>query len=279
MTTMPYQCPLCSQKLIRQDRFFRCSNNHQFDVAKEGYVNLIPANKKRSKNPGDNTEMMQARRRFLNSDYYAPLRDKVAQRCTEQLSGQTGQVLDIGCGEGYYTHKLQTDVAQVCPSAKVYGLDISKVAIRYAAKKYPLCHFSVASSQRLPFIDHSLNLVLRIYAPCNPEELSRCIVEGGSLITVTPAARHLYQLRDLIYPDVRHHDETPEQIADFQLVHQEKLSYMMTLRNSDSLDLLQMTPFAWKATADIKQYLSQQESFPCEADFMIRIYRKNRHIS
>ncbi len=278
---MLYQCPLCSQKLIKQDRLFRCINNHQFDIAKEGYVNLIPANKKRSKNPGDNVEMMQARRRFLENGYYGPLRDKIAQLCTGQLSksGQKGKVLDIGCGEGYYTHKLQSDVAQTYPSAEVYGLDISKVAIRYAAKKYPLCHFAVASSQRLPFINHSLDLVLRIYAPCNPEELNRCVAEGGSVITVTPAARHLYQLRNLIYPDVRLHDETPQQIAGFQLESQEKLSYLMTLHNSDSLDLLQMTPFAWKATDEVKLFLSQQESFPCEADFMIRIYRKNNRIS
>ncbi len=271
---MLYQCPLCSQELIKQDHFFRCNNNHQFDIAKEGYVNLIPANKKRSKNPGDNIEMMQARRKFLENNYYAPLRDRVAQLCTEQLSGKMGKVLDIGCGEGYYTHKIQTHITQTCPSAEVYGLDISKVAIRYAAKKYPLCHFSVASSQRLPFISKSLDLILRVYAPCHPEELKRCIMEGGAIITVTPAARHLYQLRERIYQDVHLHNETQEQISGFELEQQEKLSYLMTLHNGDALDLLQMTPFAWKATDSFKRYLSQQECFTCEADFILRIYRK-----
>ncbi len=272
---MLYQCPLCSEKLKQEPRFYQCANNHQFDIAKEGYVNLIPANKKRSKNPGDNTEMMQARRRFLGSGHYAQLQQQVAKICLEKLNNTDFNMLDIGCGEGYYTNELDYQLRQAGHEPDVFGLDISKVAVRYAAKKYPLCHFSVASSQNLPFLDHSLNLILRIYAPCNTEEMNRCVAENGVVVTVTPAARHLYQLRALIYDDVRLHDEAIETIDGFTLEHEEHLSYQMNLDESESLDLLQMTPFAWKATDSVRQQLVNTPVFNCEADFMIRVYRKN----
>ena len=271
---MLYQCPLCSQPLALTGNCFKCESNHQFDIAKEGYVNLIPANKKRSKNPGDNVDMMQARRRFLNTGCYSKLRDRVSQLCAEQLNNSQYRVLDIGCGEGYYTSTIESTLSAVSAAPQVFGLDISKVAIRYAAKKYPDCHFSVASSQRLPFQSNSLDLVLRIYAPCHQDELIRCIDDNGSIVTVTPAARHLYQLRELLYDGVRLHSEEAETFSGFTLAHEEKLNYPMSLSGSDALDLLQMTPFAWKATPEIKANLAKADKFSCEADFMIRIYNK-----
>lgn len=273
---MSYQCPLCSNILYQAGNCFKCSNNHQFDIAKEGYINLIPANKKRSKNPGDNVEMMQARRRFLDSDAYHPLREKVSQLCLQLLEEQLleespARVLDIGCGEGYYTHHLQSTLN----STKVSGIDISKVAIRYAAKRYPNCAFAVASSQTLPFSSQSLDLVLRIYAPCNSDELYRCVDTDGYIVTVTPAARHLFQLRELIYQDVRLHSEHAEVLTGFALEHEEKLNYPLSLSGSEAIDLLQMTPFAWKASEQLKASLAQMPHFSCEADFMIRIYKKS----
>jgi 23S rRNA (guanine745-N1)-methyltransferase len=271
---MSYQCPLCQQPLLLQNGCYQCDKNHQFDLAKEGYVNLMPANHKRSKNPGDNKEMMQARRRFLEAGHYSPLAVKVAELCQQFLSGTPQRLLDIGCGEGYYTSQVQQTLAAAGPDCRVYGLDISKVAVRYAAKRYPDCHFSVASSHRLPFADHSLDAILRIYAPCKADELHRCTAEHGIIVTVTPAARHLYQLREKIYTEVRLHDEAPEEVPGFTLSHQEKLHYPMTTAGQATVDLLQMTPFAWKATEELKQALLADPAFHCEADFLIRVYRK-----
>ncbi|MDK9736735.1 23S rRNA (guanine(745)-N(1))-methyltransferase [Vibrio sp. D404a] len=269
---MNYQCPLCHQSLNQVDRTFKCENNHQFDLAKEGYVNLMPAHHKRSKDPGDNKEMMQARRRFLEGDHYNPMRQAVVDLCEQVLPTATPTLLDIGCGEGYYTNEIAERLTQREPS--IYGLDISKVAIRYAAKRYPAVDFSVASSHRLPFASNSLDAILRIYAPCKAEELQRTLKDQGVVITVTPAGRHLYQLRDEIYDGVRLHDETPEVIEGFTLESQQHLNYMMELSGSDAFDLLQMTPFAWKASESFKQQLLQSESYQCEADFLLRVYRK-----
>jgi len=271
---MSYTCPLCHQHLTLSERTYRCENNHSFDLAKEGYINLMPVQHKRSKDPGDNKDMMQARRRFLEKDHYQPLKERVAQLCADVLVDTQHRLLDIGCGEGYYTTEVASLLTTHYAQSKTYGLDISKVAIRYAAKRYSNCHFSVASSHRLPFEDASLDAVLRIYAPCKAEELARVVTDSGVIITVTPAGRHLYQLRDEIYPDVRLHSEEAEHIEGFELEQQQQLSYLMKLSNGDGYDLLQMTPFAWKASDELRDRLKSATLFECEADFMIRIYRK-----
>ncbi|ASU22595.1 23S rRNA (guanine(745)-N(1))-methyltransferase [Vibrio qinghaiensis] len=271
---MAYLCPLCLQPLLQQQQILKCENNHQFDIAKEGYVNLMPAHHKRSKDPGDNKEMMQARRRFLEGGHYDLMRQTVAQLCSKYLQDSSYQFLDIGCGEGYYTQFVAQTLAQHSIQSVTYGLDISKIAVRYAAKRYPMVNFVVASSHRLPFDDASLAGILRIYAPCKAQELYRCIQNQGVVITVTPAARHLYQLKEGIYPNVQLHDETAEEIAGFTLVEQQKLHYTMALSGNDAFDLLQMTPFAWRASDELRAQLKQAEQFNCEADFMISVYRK-----
>ncbi|MDW2150581.1 23S rRNA (guanine(745)-N(1))-methyltransferase, partial [Vibrio sp. 378] len=124
---MNYQCPLCHQPLSLTEKTFKCENNHQFDLAKEGYVNLMPAHHKRSKDPGDNKEMMQARRRFLEGNHYDPMRQEVARLCAKYTESTTHQLLDIGCGEGYYTDQVQQSLFEQDPQATVFGLDISKV--------------------------------------------------------------------------------------------------------------------------------------------------------
>lgn len=271
---MAYVCPLCHHPLHLQAHSYFCDNRHQFDVAKEGYVNLMPAHHKRSKDPGDNKEMMQARRRFLQGDHYHPMREAVSTLCVQTLTNTSHRLLDIGCGEGYYTHHIAAAIQEQTAHAKTYGLDISKVAIRFAAKRYPNVNFVVASSHRLPFADQSLDAILRIYAPCKAEELDRVLTDNGAIITVTPAGRHLYQLKEKIYQQVQLHDETPEQITGFTLEHQQPLHYTMSLSGPEAFDLLQMTPFAWRATESLREELKLAATFTCEADFMIRIYRK-----
>lgn len=271
---MSYQCPLCQQLLTRHGQSYCCLLNHQFDVAKEGYVNLMPAQHKRSKDPGDSKEMMLARRQFLAAGHYDQMRQRVAKLAVQYLHNTQYQLLDIGCGEGYYTNEIAEQLAQQSKLAKVYGLDIAKIAIKFAAKRYSLCDFSVASSHRLPFVDNAFDGIVRIYAPCKAEELYRCCRDGGVVITVTPAAHHLNQIKALIYDKVQLHQEAVEQIEGFCLEHQEKLSYRMSLSGKEAGELLQMTPFAWRASDEIHHQLQSMETFVCDADFIISVYRK-----
>lgn len=270
---MSYQCPLCHLPLQPIDKQWRCENNHQFDNAKEGYVNLLPVQHKRSKEPGDSAEMMLSRRTFLEGGHYQPLRDKVVSLLDQYLNAESNALLDIGCGEGYYTSAIEQGL-NAHRKMQVYGLDVSKVAVRYAAKRYSEVAFCVASSHRLPFADASLDAIVRIYAPCKAPELHRALKSSGLVLTVAPGPRHLYQLKACIYHEVQLHSEVEESLEGFERLSTEALSYTMSLNGQQAFDLLQMTPFAWRATEAVMADLAQRDTFACETDFIISLFRR-----
>lgn len=271
---MSYQCPLCRQPLCPQEKGWVCINRHQFDRAREGYVNLLPVQHKRSKQPGDSAEMMQARRQFLNEGHYQPLQHGVCRLLAEVLDrdAQPQRVLDIGCGEGYYTGAV-VQAFSANANLKVYGLDVSREAIRSAAKRYPQVAFCVASSQRLPFMDSRISAALRIYAPCNPDELARVMRPGGYLLTVTPGPRHLLQFKELIYQEAKLHDAAPESLPGWSLCKEESLAYPLSLSSESAATLLQMTPFAWRARPEVWGRIATVERFACETDFILRLWQ------
>lgn len=268
---MSYLCPLCHSPLAERQKSYCCQQGHQFDRAKEGYVNLLPVQHKRSKDPGDSSEMMQARRAFLNAGHYQPLRDAI---CRQLETIAPAALLDIGCGEGYYTAGFADVLAG--QGTRIWGLDVSKVAVRSAAKRYPQVQFCVASSHRLPFDDGSMDAVVRIFAPCKAQELARVIKPGGMLITVTPGPRHLMQLKALIYQEVMLHSEEVEALPGFAAVEARQAGWPMTLRGDEAVALLQMTPFAWRARPEIRERLQAETAFACETDFIIRCWRREK---
>jgi len=256
-------CPLCHTPLVLTARSWCCENRHQFDQAKEGYVNLLPVQHKRSREPGDSAEMMQARREFLEAGYYQPLRDRVVSLLDATLCRPGSQILDIGCGEGYYTAAL---AAANSETGQVYGLDVARMAIRLAAKRYAEVLFCVASSQRLPFASQSLDAIVRIYAPCKP---------GGIVLTVTPGPHHLQQFKALIYREVQLHAAEQKTYPEFHQIAQHSLRYPMALTGAAAVTLLQMTPFAWRARDEVWQTLQQSELFNCDADFTLTLWQRD----
>jgi 23S rRNA (guanine745-N1)-methyltransferase len=265
-------CPLCQTPFQQINKTQICENNHHFDIAKENYLNLLPVQSKSSKNPGDNKEMMSARRDFLNAGGYLPLAEKVAKIGKQYLKiNKHANLLDLGCGEGYYTNIIKNAL----PDHSVYGLDISKIAIRYAAKRYTNVGFCVASAYQIPLPDNSIDLMIRIYAPSKAEELIRVIKENGYLITVTPAPRHLYQLREIIYDHVNDHAQENDAIENFIKVEQIRLTYELPISDQKQrLDLINMTPFAWKFTSEKIDLLLNQSILKVECDFNIEVFKK-----
>jgi len=270
---MSFSCPLCHASLTQAENSYICPQGHTFDKAKEGYVNLLPVQHKRSRDPGDSAEMMQARRAFLDAAHYQPLRDAVAQWLATALSKSATSILDIGCGEGYYTAAFADVAGRV--GAETVGLDVSKSAIRAAAKRYPQVTFCVASSHRLPFGDASQDAIIRIYAPCKAEELARVVKPGGWVVTVTPGPRHLMEMKGLIYDEVRLHAPHSEQLAGFTLKHEQSLGYDMQLTGKEAVALLQMTPFAWRAKPDVWEALANEKEFHCQTDFSIHCWQRD----
>ena len=157
---------------------------------------------------------------------------------------------------------------------KIAGLDISKSAIRFAAKRYKTISFCVASAYNTPFADASQDLVIRIYAPSQDAELARIIKVGGYLLTVTPAAEHLFELKQKIYQTPEKHDMSIEPIAGFEVVEQQRLTQEITLTQAkDSKNLLEMTPLAWKMSDEQKAQLYATD-LTLTLDFNITLYKR-----
>ena len=141
-------CPICGEKLNREDKRYACPNRHSFDVARQGYVHLLPVQRKHSLNPGDTREQVLSRREFLEAGHYAPIADALIQAGKEL--GISGQILDVGCGEGYYSAQLADAL-----NAPLTGLDISKEAVRCAAAKYKDKQWLCATAAHIPVEDES----------------------------------------------------------------------------------------------------------------------------
>ncbi len=267
-TSANYRCPLCQYELIFADKSYRCINNHSFDQAKQGYVNLLPVQFKHSKAPGDNKDMVIARRAFLDKGFYQPLVDKMLE-LYQKYGDQNPSLLDAGCGEGFYTHQHKAI------SNTVYGVDIAKEAIKIAAKRYQQCHFSVGTLSKLSFANSYFGWIISVYAPILEAEFTRLLAKDGYILTVTPAEHHLFELKSLIYRQANEHDSTKSPIEQLTLIVEQKLTYPMHFDNSDDvLNLLAMTPFAFKASEDLIKQLKAMTSFSCQADFVLRLYQK-----
>ncbi|MEJ6476087.1 23S rRNA (guanine(745)-N(1))-methyltransferase [Pseudoalteromonas piscicida] len=262
-----YRCPLCKQPLYQGGTSYSCNNNHQFDIAKEGYVNLLPVQNKKSKQPGDNQEMVAARRAFFETDHYHFLRDKLAQLVSEK---SPSTLLDLGCGEGFYTR----EIAKRSQSAKVYGVDIAKPAIRYAAKRYPEVAFSVASIKEAPFESQFADVIVSIFAPVFAEELARLCQDNGSLFVVSPGEHHLFELKSLIYDSVKLH-KAPETPAGFELVERTKLQQTHIMDFDCVQHLIMMTPFAWKFKQEHMDRLQKTDRIEITLAFLINEYKRS----
>ena len=240
-------CPICQAALQNLDNGVRCSANHHFDRARQGYLNLLPVQHKNSRDPGDNAAMVEARRRFLEAGHYAPLASRLAALAAE---AQPTRWLDIGCGEGYYSAQLANALAQ----AEGYALDISREAIKRACKRSTAVNWLVASMARVPLADASCQLLTSVFSPLDWQQAKRLLSPGGGLLRMGPAHDHLLQLRQKLYQQVRDYDEQKhlELIPPgMRLARSETLSYPLLLETPEArADLLAMTPHGWRASAE-----------------------------
>jgi 23S rRNA (guanine745-N1)-methyltransferase len=274
----PWICPFCQGVLVLNERVWRCTNGHSYDVAKEGYVNLLLAQYKNSKEPGDNKQMVNGRRAFLEQGFYQPLANSISNIFNQHLKtlADPTQVsfFDAGCGEGYYMNQVSQSCQQAEIQFKFSGLDISKFAVQKAAKKYPKNHFAVASTFQLPLENNSQDTVLQIFAPSSELEVHRVLKSSGIWITVNPAANHLYEFKQALYDTPTEHKAVQVTPDGFILAQQINLSFVIDLPKPQQREnLLMMTPYYWSATAEKKQKLVDNlRQFT--TDFDICVYTK-----
>lgn len=171
---MSWRCPVCRDGLQREESTWRCGAGHSYDVAREGYVNLLVTHQRRKREPGDSAEMVRARRAFLDGGWYSPLRDALTEAVA---AGDGDAVLDVGCGEGYYSREWP----------RVWAVDIAKAAVRAAARRgRPGLEYAVASAYDLPVLDGSVGTAVSVFAPVVSTEVRRVLAPGRLLVTATP---------------------------------------------------------------------------------------------
>jgi 23S rRNA (guanine745-N1)-methyltransferase len=264
-----WTCPHCRNPLLPDaERSLACCSGHRFDLAREGHVNLLPVSRKRSKNPGDSSEMIAARSRVHEANLYQPL----AQAMMEELATVVRQpvtALDLGCGEGYYSLALTEAFAD----ARVYGVDIAKNAVRLAARRCRAGQFAVASAFDVPLADGSLDLVQSVFAPVDEAELRRLLRPGGIYLKVVPAPRHLWELRCLLYDEPRPHEEALSAPQGFELLKRQALDYRLTLESDSLRDLVSMTPYAHKGQREHRGRLDELEKLSLQMAFSIAVMR------
>ena len=186
-------CPICQLPLFYEGRSLRCGRNHSFDVARQGYVNLLPVQQKRSLHPGDTREQVLSRREFLESGAYGPIVEAVKAAA----GGHAGPILDVGCGEGWYAVQVADHLG-----AELTGLDISKEAVRCAAAKYKGHRWICGTAAHLPIPDDSVGVLMSMFALTMPLEFSRVLKKDGIFIQVLAAQDHLMGLKSIIYPEI-----------------------------------------------------------------------------
>ena len=260
-------CPVCGKHLTREGKTWRCEASHSFDIARQGYVNLLPVQQKHSLHPGDTREQVLSRRSFLESGAYEPIVRAVCEAA--QTHHAAGTVLDVGCGEGYYG----TRVAAALGSDLV-GLDISKEAVRCAAAKYKNAAWICGTASHLPLADHSAGVLMSMFALTMPEEFRRVLTEDGIFIQVLAAQDHLMGLKSIIYPEIllKDKDSVPE-LAGFALEESRKLSFEFTAEGEQIENLLSMTPHFWRISAEGAARLQQTSRLCDRASVVVNVYR------
>ncbi|HDK8954308.1 TPA: methyltransferase domain-containing protein [Acinetobacter baumannii] len=269
MTTQNLMCPVCRQRLELVSKTWRCEQGHSYDIAKQGYVNLHVVQHKHSKNPGDTPESVDARRAFLQGGYYQPLQQAVVH-LLKDLKAKI--VLDIGCGEGYYTSAMQQVIEQCI------GVDIAKNAVQRAAKLNDKVTWVVGTGATLPVIDQSMDVCTSLFSPIPQTEILRVLKDDGYLIVVTPATDHLYAMREALFEQVNPH--TPqkfvEQLQDlFELKEQQVIDAPLVLDQQALKNLIAMTPYAYKASPERRMQLEQKAHLQVTASFQIYLFQKH----
>ena len=269
------KCPVCNEALNKENNSYICENRHTYDIAKEGYVNLLLAQHKRSKNPGDSDEMIRSRQAFLNKGYYKTLSDSIVQHIVSMPQTFKQNILDVGCGEGYYMQGIAD--ASANGELLLSGIDISKSAVKLAGKRKIGTMLCVASAYDLPFFDESFSTIISIFSPVLALEIERLLKVDGEIIMVGPGEEHLQGLTAHIYDEVLPHKGNYSVIDErksFKLKEQIEIKEEIVVKQEDILELLRMTPYYWQITVEKKEKILALSELRTTIHFYLRIYTK-----
>ena len=235
-----FVCPICQENLTLVESSLKCDNRHSFDLAKFGYVNLAPQIKQSANYDKEN---FQNRQQILEAGFYQAILEGISDLLATKPSAKT--VLDIGCGEGFYSRKLQ----EVHPEKTFYAFDISKDSVQIAAKSEPnwAVNWFVGDLARLPIKDSSMDILLDIFSPANYGEFRRVLSKDGILIKVIPTENHLKEIRQMVQEQLTKKDYSNQDIKEhfqehFSIQSSQIASLTKPITAEQRQALLSMTP-------------------------------------
>jgi len=274
-------CPIDGDSLECREKQFVCRNGHVFDIARQGYVNLLPVQHKRSKQPGDSKAMVSARAHFLNSGNYEPVASTLAETVFAQITDDRETCLmDAGCGEGYYFDYVLNDLKgrSTCNDFSFIGLDISKAAIAEAAKRNKQITWVVGTNRQPPVESESIDVVLCVFGFQSFEGFHKILKAGGKLILVEPGPDHLKELREIIYAEVKKTDPPDLSYLEetgFPTVNRQPLQFKTgVIDNQQITNLLTMTPHFYRATKHGREAAASVQELDVTVDVVFRTLEK-----
>ena len=249
-------CPNCHKQLKKIDSTYKCENNHSFDIARQGYVNL---NLHKSQNTGDNPSMVKARNDFLNNNYYQFLRDSV-----NELINEDDSLVDLACGEGYYTSYFKA-------KDKV-GIDLSKSALKIASRNDKTTTYILSSIFNNPLPDKCADKIITIFAPIAKDEINRLLKDSGQFILVKPDTNHLFELKQAIYEKPYLNEIEDIDIPNLTITKELKISNKTLVKKDDLNNLFMMTPYVNTTSKKDKDKLNELNDLQITFAFIIDIY-------
>lgn len=268
------KCPVCGGLLERTDRTLRCDAGHSYDVARQGHVNLLMSNKSSAKRHGDDKLMVVSRQEFLDAGYYNCLRDGLCALAV-RLCGEEVNLLDAGCGEGFYTSAVRTALEKSGRTCHAGGMDISKEAVAAAARRDGALTLAVAGINALPVPDGSIDLLLNIFAPEDEREFARVLKPGGLFFKAVPRERHLFGLKAAVYDRPYENPAPVYEPEGFEPVCAEDIDGILKLDDPKYIkSLFMMTPYYYKTGKADQEKLERLTELETEISFRILVFRK-----
>ena len=261
-----FACPICQENLTLVEGSLKCNNRHSFDLAKFGYVNLAPQIKQSANYDKEN---FQNRQQILEAGFYQAILDAISDLLASSENTET--ILDIGCGEGFYSRKLQENH----PDKTFYAFDISKDSVQIAAKSEPnwAVNWFVGDLARLPIKDASMDILLDIFSPANYGEFRSVLSKDGILIKVIPTKNHLKEIRQRVQDQLTNKDYSNQDIKNhfqehFTILSNQTASLTKTITAEQLQALLSMTPLLFHVDQS-KIDWSQLTEITIEAEILV----------
>ena len=261
-----FACPICQENLTLVESSLKCNNRHSFDLAKFGYVNLAPQIKQSANYDKEN---FQNRQQILEAGFYQAILEVVSDLLSNSKNAKT--ILDIGCGEGFYSRKLQESHSE----KTFYAFDISKDSVQIAAKSEPnwAVNWFVGDLARLPIKDASMDILFDIFSPANYGEFRRVLSKDGILIKVIPTKNHLKEIRQKVQDQLTNKDYSNQDIKNhfqehFTILSSQTASLTKPITAEQLQSLLSMTPLLFHID-QTKIDWSQLTEITIEAEILV----------